>query len=221
LIVDQPEFDFGYVPRDARISHVFWLKSVGDGVVRITKVLPGCGCTKAPVDKTELAAGDSTRLEVTFNTRGYRNRVTKSPKIVTSEGREQTALRFTAHVVPESGKTHPIVVSPFVIDLGSSEPRASDWIAFTIANVSESDLEIALIERPEGCFDLELPRRVQAGGKAVGRLKLDDESSERSFEKSITIELNDELRTRFTIPVIRSLTGPGRASKGRAAGNPE
>ena len=34
-------FDFGYVPQNSGISHVFWLKSAGDDTLRILKVVPG------------------------------------------------------------------------------------------------------------------------------------------------------------------------------------
>jgi hypothetical protein len=35
------EFDFGFVPQDSKISHVFWIKSVGDDMLKILKVKPG------------------------------------------------------------------------------------------------------------------------------------------------------------------------------------
>ena len=62
LAIEEDSFDFGYVPQRSKIAHVFWLKSVGDETLKITKVTPGCGCTKAPLEKSELAPGDSTRL---------------------------------------------------------------------------------------------------------------------------------------------------------------
>jgi hypothetical protein len=41
LTIPQPEFDFGYVPQMAKISHDFWLYSTGDDTLRIFKVSPG------------------------------------------------------------------------------------------------------------------------------------------------------------------------------------
>ena len=41
LSMPQPEFDFGYVPQGAKISHDFWLYSTGDSTLRIIKVSPG------------------------------------------------------------------------------------------------------------------------------------------------------------------------------------
>jgi hypothetical protein len=39
--VSAEEFDFGRVPQGASISHVFWIKNVGEDTLRITDVKPG------------------------------------------------------------------------------------------------------------------------------------------------------------------------------------
>ncbi|RKX25125.1 MAG: hypothetical protein DRP45_06655 [Candidatus Zixiibacteriota bacterium] len=41
LQIDETEFNFGYVPQHAKISHVFWLKAAGEDSLKIIKVLPG------------------------------------------------------------------------------------------------------------------------------------------------------------------------------------
>lgn len=39
--VSAEEFDFGRVPQGASISHVFWLKNIGEDTLRITDIKPG------------------------------------------------------------------------------------------------------------------------------------------------------------------------------------
>jgi hypothetical protein len=41
LVIPQSEFDFGYVPQSAKISHDFWLYSRGTDTLKILKVNPG------------------------------------------------------------------------------------------------------------------------------------------------------------------------------------
>ena len=41
LTLPESDFDFGYVPQNSTISHVFWLKSDGDDSLKILKVVPG------------------------------------------------------------------------------------------------------------------------------------------------------------------------------------
>ena len=39
--MSEAEFDFGYVPQNSEISHVFWLYNRGDDSLKIEKVVPG------------------------------------------------------------------------------------------------------------------------------------------------------------------------------------
>ncbi len=41
LVIPQPEFDFGFVPQSAKVSHEFWLYSEGTETLQILKVNPG------------------------------------------------------------------------------------------------------------------------------------------------------------------------------------
>ena len=41
LTIPEAEFDFGYVPQHASISHVFWLHSTGTDSLKIVNVRPG------------------------------------------------------------------------------------------------------------------------------------------------------------------------------------
>ncbi|MBI5868558.1 MAG: DUF1573 domain-containing protein [candidate division Zixibacteria bacterium] len=41
VAVSAEEFDFGRVPQGSTISHVFWIKNIGEDTLRITDVKPG------------------------------------------------------------------------------------------------------------------------------------------------------------------------------------
>ncbi len=41
LVIPESEFNFGYVPQAAQVTHVFWLYSKGTDTLRILKVNPG------------------------------------------------------------------------------------------------------------------------------------------------------------------------------------
>jgi hypothetical protein len=41
LTLPESSFDFGYVPQNSTISHVFWMHSTGDDTLRIIRVVPG------------------------------------------------------------------------------------------------------------------------------------------------------------------------------------
>ena len=117
MVLEETQFDFGYVPQQAKITHVFWLKSVGDDSLKILKVTPGCGCTKAPLEKSIIAPGDSAKLEIIFSTKKYKNRVSKSPRILTNEGQTEKNIRISTHVVTRPDSTYAVVISPYKLDL--------------------------------------------------------------------------------------------------------
>ncbi len=85
---------------------------------------------------------------------------------------------------------------------------------FTIRNVSPENLEIKVVSQPYGYFKLDIPKEVKADQAIKCKLKVNKDKLKEEFQKSITIELNDAAKTRFTIPVIRRFIGvkPGGQS---------
>lgn len=202
-VVDETAFDFGYVPQQAKISHIFTIRSTGDDTLKITQVIPGCGCTKTPLQKSEIAPGDSTTLEVVFSTGAYTGRVVKHPKFLTNEGSSDHRLQFLSHVVTRPDSTYPLIVQPAILDFSSAGGTPPTDLKVRVINVSDTELGLSLIETPEGSFTVALPDKIPAGGSAEAIVRLAD-SAPPSFEKSFTFQLNDAQTSRFTVPVKRT-----------------
>lgn len=64
-----------------------------------------------------------------------------------------------------------------------------------------------IVSQPSGYFVLDIPETIKSGEKAECKLKVNYMQLGHSFEKSITLEINDQVNSRFTIPVIRRLIG--------------
>ena len=41
MYIANESFDFGYTPQNCKVSHVFWIKSVGNDSLKIVDVKPG------------------------------------------------------------------------------------------------------------------------------------------------------------------------------------
>jgi hypothetical protein len=82
---------------------------------------------------------------------------------------------------------------------------------FAITNVSENDLTIELVDMPVGMFELRLPEKIKAGKTEKGRLQIQENFVSEEFEKSITIQLDDPSKSRYTIPVKRVIRIPGES----------
>ncbi|MFC1475052.1 DUF1573 domain-containing protein [Candidatus Zixiibacteriota bacterium] len=203
LIIEESSFDFGYVPQKARISHVFWLKSAGDDSLKILKVTPGCGCTKAPLENSEIAVGDSTRLEIIFSTKTYKNKISKSPRIQTNEGPPEKRVTFQTFVVADTMTTYPLVLKPFKIDFTSQTGKPTE-LQFNITNLSDKDLNLKLVDYPVRFLSIDLPDKIHKNSSSSGTVKLVNNDLSDKFFKSFTIEVDDEENSRFTIPVSKS-----------------
>ena len=203
--LSEDTFDFGYVVQRAKVSHDFWIKSVGDDSLKIVKVIPGCGCTQVPLEKRDIASGDSAKLEIIFSTGLYQNEITKGPRIKTNEGQAYERISITANVMRYPDSTSPLVMKPFRIHLIPLNEETSAKQSFTITNVSDQDLELTLIAAPTALFTVDLPKKIKAGETKTVNLEVKKDAAEQAFEKSITIAVNDQEGTRFTVPVVKTL----------------
>ncbi len=148
-----------------------------------------------------LAVGDSTRLEIIFNTGHYTNMVGKVPTIVTNEGSGFKTVRINAFVTAKPDSTYPIVLKPAKLDLTQTGSASPIQAKVVMVNVSGQKLIPTLVSAPRSLVGVVLPNSIPAGGSAEMVVKLKKNGLNKAFDKSITIELNDQNRTRFTLPV--------------------
>jgi len=154
-----------------------------------------------------LAVGDSTKLEIIFSTRSYHSRTAKRPRISTNEkGKEATHyVRINAHVVERPDSTYPVIVDPYKLDLSQFNEKVIDEKEFEIVNVSDEDLRLTLVSWPREYCEVKLPKSIGRGKTGKGEIRLKEKGLEEPFEKSLTFELSDESKTRFTVPIKRSV----------------
>ncbi len=212
LAIDQTDFDFGFAPQNSKVSHIFQLRNDGDDTLRIARVVPGCGCTQAPLADSILAPGQSTQLEIIFSTGHYNGAVTKRPRIETNESSTAKFVAITTNVAQRPDSTYPVQVRPYKLDMSQFGETVRDQMKFTIANVSDSNLGITLVSCPDKMMSIELPEEVPAGGSVDAIAKLSPSAAKLSFETSFTIQLGDAAKTRFTIPVKRTMKSPGQVA---------
>lgn len=64
-------WDFGTVKEGALLEHAFTLKNASTKTINIKDISTSCGCTVSQAKKKELLPGESTRISVKFNSKGY------------------------------------------------------------------------------------------------------------------------------------------------------
>lgn len=211
LVLPEVEFDFGFSPQNSSISHFFWMKSAGDDTLKILDIIPGCGCTKAPLERDIVASGDSTRVEIIFSTGSYQGPVSKSPRVKTNEGEPDKFLRIRTTVVTRPDSTYPVVIKPYKLDMTQFGEKARSETKFSMMNLTQAPLTPIIVSTQNDYFQVTLPKSIPAGGSAEGTVMVKPDVMEKAFDKSFTIELNDESHSRFTIPVKRQLRSQAQA----------
>jgi len=151
-------------------------------------------------------------------TKSYRSRTSKRPSIETNEGSERKYVQITANIYTDPDSTKPITIKPYKFDISQYGERERNKLEFEITNVSDEELKVALVDMPIGMFKVELPNKIKPGKTEKGKIELTKEYLAEEFEKSITIELNDQDKTRFTIPVKRLIRIPGETPQAAKKG---
>lgn len=161
------------------------------------------------MDKERLAVGDSTRLEIIFDTKTGRTRVTKRPKIYIQGSDLPRSVQITAHILPRPDSAYPITIKPYKLDISQFGEKKRIKAGFTINNVSKLDLEIQVIDFQSRFIEVDFETTViKAGESASGKVTINSAKVDQSFEKSITFVVKGESQkkpVRFTLPVKRTV----------------
>lgn len=196
LVMQQNEYDFGNIVQGEEVSHTFVLTNGGSGLLKIINVKPSCGCTAAMPEKDELGPGESTNLNVKFNSSG---RFGKQKKLVRIESNDpdnpQAVITFKGTVVLADSElsTYPSInFFETQHDFGEvDEGKVVDY-TFSFENSGTSSLKIKDIKTSCGCTAALLSdEELEPGEKGTLKVELDTSNKQGSVSRTITIVSND------------------------------
>ena len=211
--LSETSFNWGKVSQNRTVTHTFWIKSVGDDTLVIKKVVPGCGCTKAPLQDSVLAPGDSTRLDIFFSTKSFRGYVTKRPYLETNIGEEFVYLKIYSHLIAEPETDMPLLLNPLYVDVSQYTEKPRRKAKFRIENRGDTDYKLTLVDWGRDLIDVELPAEVKAGETVEGILTVHEDKVPYDFKTSFTFSINDTEESRYSLPIERKV----RVKKGAAS----
>lgn len=106
--MSEPEYNFGRIPNDRGVEHVFKVKNRGDRPLVITGVRTSCGCTAAMMETSVIEPGGTGNLRVSFNPKGGKNPVTRTITVSSNDPeKKDLALRVSADPQPASMVAQP------------------------------------------------------------------------------------------------------------------
>jgi hypothetical protein len=92
-VTDPYAWDFGRVKEGEILQHDFIFKNESNNILNIKDVNTSCGCTVSSIKKKTLLPGESTFIEVKFNTKGYSG-PTQQFIYVATDSLDNPILRF-------------------------------------------------------------------------------------------------------------------------------
>jgi hypothetical protein len=99
IVVEPERIDFGLLKqnetRDARVT----ITNAGDATLEILEIESTCGCTVPELAVTELAPGESTQMEIHFNSKSFQGKQTKYVHVFSNDPRRGSVdLMVTADI---------------------------------------------------------------------------------------------------------------------------
>jgi uncharacterized cupredoxin-like copper-binding protein len=206
LVLQQDEYDFGDINQGEKVTHVFILTNSGGDLLKITNVGSSCGCTAVMPEKNELGPGESTNLNVTFNSAG---RFGKQKKLVTIESNDpdnpHSILTIKGKVVlpEEKNESYPVVhFFETQHDFGIvNEGKVVEYI-FNFENSGSSQLKIKDVKTSCGCTAALVSSNIlEPGEQGTLKVELDTSNRKGKMSRTVTIISNDPQDERKVLTV--------------------
>jgi hypothetical protein len=196
LLVLPTEHEFGKINQGDKVTHVFVLTNNGGDLLVIENVQASCGCTAATPEKNELAPGESTNLEVVFNSAG-RNGAQKKNITIKSNDPENPLIKLTitATVIKSDNQEANVPVLYFLEtkhDFGKVKEGNIVEYTFSFLNTGKEILKINDVRTSCGCTAaLVSSEKLEPGAEGTLKVELDTKNRSGKMSRTITIQSND------------------------------
>lgn len=102
-VVNPNEWDFGQVKQGEVLKHDFLFRNKTPNILKITGINTSCGCTVSETEKKSLKPGESTMINVSFNSKGYLGAVSQFI-YVNTDNANIPVVKFTIKVLVVKGE---------------------------------------------------------------------------------------------------------------------
>lgn len=101
MTFDNDRFDFGTITEGEKVSHSFTFRNDGKTDLVIRKVSTSCGCTLVNKKPDVVKPGETSSIDITFNSSGKSNRQNKTITIISNDPKNSQQL---LHIVGNINK---------------------------------------------------------------------------------------------------------------------
>lgn len=93
------EFDAGKIIQGEKVNYAFKFKNAGGGMLKIESAKPSCGCTASAPRKSEIEPGETSQIEMTFDSTGRTGPQSKTITVISNDPMNPTiVLKFKCEI---------------------------------------------------------------------------------------------------------------------------
>lgn len=168
--------------------------------------------------KTELAIGDSTKLEILYNTGSSVSRERKYVEVTSNDVASGfNRLEVTAEVKPKPDTLLTLTYSPYILEFIEEEKGKLKENKVEFINIGKEEYKFKILDYPRDLYEVKLSQEVLKPGKKMElKVKPLKGFPRDNVRKSLTLEVKGEKEFRITIPLKKEK--PPVASSPRVKG---
>jgi hypothetical protein len=194
-------FDFGEISEGEIVTHEFEIYNSGDEDLVISKVKASCGCTAAQPEKDLLKSGESTKVNVTFNS-ARRSGIQKKYVYVFSNDKinPQYRLGFTVNILKKNEASSSNIESARLVvvnkkhDFGDVVEGKKVDLNVQLKNSGSKLLNIENVKSSCGCTATLLSKNELKPGESTNlKIELDTSGRKGKLSRTVTIHSNDPI----------------------------
>lgn len=199
--------DFGPIEEGDVATYNFVVKNTGGSRLILDRINTSCGCAAALPQNKEIEPGDTTTIQVSFNSKGRAGQSAHKTVTVYSNDPEQaqTILTITGSVTTRGAS---LQILPPSWDAGVLSPESVKLKQFTLKNDGGNDLIITRIDGGINCTAVvdTLPLTIPSGKTNKLEVTCQPKLVKGIINEKVTIESNDSKNPRADISIIGYIT---------------
>jgi hypothetical protein len=98
---DKMTYDFGTIEEGESVETSFEITNSGKSDLIIKKASATCGCTVPDWPKNAIKSGETAPMKVKFNSRGKRNKISKTITLITNTASGKETVKIIGFVNPK------------------------------------------------------------------------------------------------------------------------
>jgi Protein of unknown function (DUF1573) len=197
IVFDQTTYDFGVTSAVEAVEGKFTFTNTGDGVLKVEKPKPACGCTVASVIPDSLKPGEKGALTFTLNLTHAKGPTEKSITVPSNDPQNPSVkLAIKADVKPI------FAVNPELLFLGDIAPGKTGTTSVEVKRLDGKKLAITKTEASKG-FILSKVEPVESSQGQAAKITVEAKADgqPRRFSSMLLVYTEDATKPALTIPM--------------------